>query len=155
GKGSAYEGGVRVPLIVKAPGITPTGSVCDEPVMTIDFFPTLLELAGVPLAGRQLDGRSMVPLLADPTARLDRAELYWHYPHYPPGGATPYGAVRARDWRLIEFFEDMHVELYHIANDIGESRDLAAAEPERANQLRQQLHAWRDDMQAQMPTPNP
>jgi arylsulfatase A-like enzyme len=154
GKGSAYEGGVRVPLLVRWPGVTPAGSVCHEPVMSIDFFPTYLEAAGV--AHREgIDGRSLVPLLHDPAARLDRALLYWHYPHYHPGGATPYGAIRARDWKLIEFYEDDHVELYNLADDLGETRDLARSMPDKAAALRRQLHDWRQSVAAQMPTPNP
>jgi arylsulfatase A-like enzyme len=154
GKGSTYEGGTRVPLIVRWPGVTPAGSVCHEPVMSIDFFPTYLQIAGAP-ARDDVDGKSLVALLRDPAARLDRDVLYWHYPHYHPGGATPYGAIRARDWKLIEFYEDNHVELYNLKDDLGETRDLAGAMPERADVLRRQLHEWRRSVSAQMPTPNP
>jgi arylsulfatase A-like enzyme len=156
GKGSAYEGGVRVPLIVRWPGVTPAGSVCHEPVMSIDFFPTYLAAAGLPPRDDiDIDGRSLVGLLHDPAARLDREQLYWHYPHYHPGGATPYGAIRARDWKLIEFYEDDHVELYNLADDLGETRDLARSLRDKAAALRRQLHDWRQSVGAQMPTPNP
>jgi len=158
GKGSAYEGGVRVPLVVRWPGRVRPGGVCREPVSTVDFYPTALAAAGVPGAARhnaQVDGRSLVPVLERPTAPLGRQAIYWHYPHYHPGGATPYGAVRAGDWKLIEFYEDMHVELYNLADDIGESRNLAAAQPQITDRLRNRLHAWRQSVGAPMPTPNP
>ena len=158
GKGSAYEGGVRVPLIVRWPGVTPQGSVCAEPVITVDYYPTLLQMAGAkgdPRHNAAVDGESLVPLLKDPKARLKRDAIYWHYPHYHPGGATPYGAVRAGDWRLVEFYEDMHVELYNLKDDVGEKNDLAGQMPEKAEELRKRLHAWRKAVGAQMPTPNP
>ena len=154
GKGSSYEGGVRVPLIVKWPEMTTPGSVSDEPVMTIDFFPTILEMAGAPPPeDHALDGVSLVPVLKG-AANLQRPALYWHYPHYHPGGATPYGAVRARDFKLIEFFEDNHVELYNLKNDVGESVDLAQRLPNQAAELRAMLKQWRESVGAQMPTPN-
>ena len=96
-----------------------------------------------------------MPLLKDAQATLKREAIYWHYPHYHPGGATPYGAVRAGRWKLIEFYEDMHAELYDLAADVGEKADLAAKAPERAKELRDRLHAWRKAVGAQMPTPNP
>jgi arylsulfatase A-like enzyme len=154
GKGSTYEGGTRVPLIVRWPGVTPAGSVCHEPVMSIDFLPTYLEIAALPPRA-DVDGKNLAALFRDPAGRLDRAVLYWHYPHYHPGGATPYGAIRARDWKLIEFYEDDHVELYNLADDLGETKDLAGSMPERADALRRQLHEWRQSVAAQMPTPNP
>ncbi len=158
GKGSSYEGGVREPLIVKWPGVTKPGSVCHEPVITTDFYPTMLAMAGT--AGdtnhnAHVDGVSIVPLLKDAAAKLRRDALYWHYPHYHPGGATPYGAVRAGDWRLVEFYEDNHVELYNLKDDLGEKHDLAAQMPAKAAELRQRLHGWRRAVGAQMPTPNP
>ena len=155
GKGSAYEGGVRVPLLVKWPGVTPAGSTCDTAVITSDFPPTLMEIAGLkPAPDQVMDGESLVPLLQQ-TGGLRRDAIYWHYPHYHPGGATPYSALRQGDWKLIEFFEDDHVELYNLREDIGERNDLAAKFPDRADTLRQKLHAWRAQVGAQMPTPNP
>jgi arylsulfatase A-like enzyme len=155
GKGSAYEGGVRVPLIVRWPGAVKPGVVCSAPVVGADFFPTLLAMAGVPApAGHAVDGESLVPLLKQSGAPA-RDALYWHYPHYHPGGATPYGAVRSGDFRLVEFYEDGRVELYNLKDDIGETRDLAAAMPEKAAALRRQLHDWRARVGAQMPAPNP
>ena len=155
GKGSAYEGGVRVPLIVKWPGVTRPGSVCRTPVIGADHFPTLLAMAGAAApAAHTVDGESLVPLLKQ-AGGLTRDALYWHYPHYHPGGATPYGAVREGDFRLVEFYEDSRVELYNLKADIGETRDLAAAMPEKAAALRQKLAGWRTRVGAQMPAPNP
>lgn len=137
-----------------AGGASP-GSVCGVPVISADFFPTIVEAAGLkPPAGLAVDGESLVPLLRQ-SGRLKRDSLYWHYPHYHPGGATPYSALRQGDWKLIEFLEDNHVELYSLKEDVGEQNDLAKTMPERAAQLRQQLHAWRRQLGAQMPTPNP
>jgi arylsulfatase A-like enzyme len=156
GKGSAYEGGVRVPLIVKWPGVTKAGAVCETPVMSIDFLPTLLEIAGITIAPSEtIDGRSFAAALRNPQAKIEREPLFWHYPHYHPGGATPYGAVRAGDLRLVEFYEDNRVELYNLHDDVGELQDLASAMPERAAELRRMLHDWRTQLGAQMPTPNP
>lgn len=155
GKGSPYEGGVRVPLIVHWPGVTRPGSVCDVPVISVDFFPTLLEIAGAPAPrGHVVDGVSLTPLLKG-AGRPARDALFWHFPHYHPGGATPYGAIRLGGWRLIEFYEDHHVELYNLAEDLGETRNLAAARPEKARQMRGMLAAWRQAVGAQMPTLNP
>jgi arylsulfatase A len=163
GKASAYEGGVRVPLIVHWPGVTKAGSVSETPVITMDLFPTIAEMcsashSGQLLAGSSsLDGVSLVPLLRQ-TGTIDRSELFWHYPHhqhYQLGGTMPYGAIRSGDLKLIEFFNDMHVELYNVREDIGEEHDLAGAQPQKAAELRKRLHAWRKEVGAQMPTPNP
>ena len=158
GKGSVYEGGVRVPTLLRWPGVTSPGSVSSEPVMHVDYYPTILEMAGVkgnPEHNRSVDGVSLVPILRDSSKGLGREALFWHYPHYHQGGATPYGAVRAGDWRLVEFYEDNRVELYNLAQDIGETNDLAGTRPDKADELRGLLHDWRQKMQAQMPTPNP
>ncbi|MBC7821216.1 MAG: sulfatase [Planctomycetaceae bacterium] len=164
GKASAYEGGVRVPLIVHWPGVTKPGSVSDTPVITMDLFPTLLEVAELSVpesqsetgaAGR--DGLSLVPLLRQ-TGELHRTELFWHYPHhqhYQLGGTMPYAAIRSGDFKLIEFFNDKHAELYNLREDIGEQRDLAATMPKKVEELRARLHAWHQEVGAQMPTPNP
>lgn len=157
GKGSAYEGGVRVPRIMRWPRVTAPGSVCDEPVMTIDDYPTILEItgqAGDAEHNAQVDGQSLVPLLKDPTEEFDR-NLYWHYPHYHAGGDWPYSAVRSGDWRLVESLEDGHLELYNLAEDPGETRNLKGRHGDRAARLQRSLHAWRDRVDAQMPTPNP
>jgi len=155
GKGSAYEGGVRVPLIVKWPGVTQPGSVCHAPVIGADFYPTLLAVAGVPApASHPVDGESLVPLLRQ-AGPLTRDAIYWHYPHYHPGGATPYSAIREGNFRLVEFFEDSHVELYNLKEDLSETRDLAAALPEKAAAMRRKLADWRTRVGAQLPRPNP
>ena len=155
GKGSAYEGGVRVPLIIKWPGVTPPGSVNATPVISPDHFPTLLAAAGVAApATHVVDGESLEPLLRQ-TGPLQRKSLFWHYPHYHPGGATPYGAIRQGDFRLVEFYEDNRLELYNLGADIGETQNLAAKLPDQAAALRQELHAWRQQVGAQMPTANP
>ena len=157
GKGSLYEGGIRDPLIIRWPGVTKAGSVCTEPVSSIDFYPTLLEMTG--LAGdhkhnTDMDGLSLVPLLKNPAAKLKRQALYWHYPHYYPT-TTPVSSIRLRDWKLLEYFEDNHIELYDLSNDIGERNDLAEKMPEKAKELRKRLDEWRKVVDAQMPTKKP
>ena len=152
GKGSAYEGGVRVPLIVHWPGVTKPGTETAVPAISYDMLPTLLEAAGVPPSG-PVEGKSLVPVLKG--GQLAERPIFWHYPHYHPGGATPYSAVRDGDWKLIQFFEDMHTELYHLSADPLEAHDLAATEPARAAALLAKLDAWRKEVGAQFPTPNP
>ena len=157
GKGSAYEGGVRVPAIIRWPGVTKAGSICDEPIMTIDYAPTMLDMAG---ANRNVDreilrdGVNLAGLLRDPSGRLDRS-LFWHYPHYHAGGDSPYSAVRDGDWRLIEFHEGQRLALYNLKDDRGEQHDLAQGRGEVAARLKSQLDNWRKQVRAQMPTENP
>ena len=162
GKASAYEGGVRVPLIVNWPGVIPPGGVSAAPVITMDLFPTLVELAGLPAAASRgaLDGVSLAGHLRGGPAP-GRDSLFWHYPHhqhYQLGGAMPYAAIRAGDYKLIEFYNDLkdiRLELYNLREDIGETKDLAAAQPQRVAELRERLHRWQRDVGAQMPVPNP
>lgn len=158
GKGSSYEGGVRVPLIVRWPAAIKAGSTSDVPVITPDLYPTVLALAGVPVpAAQQLDGENLEPVLRQ-RGGLKRDALYWHYPHYQlyqQGGTAPYGAIRAGDFKLIEFFDGRPSELYNLRDDIGETRDLAAAQPAKARELQARLAKWREDVRAQMPTKNP
>jgi arylsulfatase A len=156
GKGSAYEGGVRVPLLVSYPPRIRAGSTSDKPAMSIDLLPTLVELCGVSPQPEmpKCDGISIAKALTN-DGSVQREALYWHYPHYHPGGATPYGAVRAGDWRLVEFYETGTVELYNLKDDIGESKDLATGQPQKRDELRAKLHQWRTEVGAQMPTPNP
>ncbi len=155
-KSTAWEGGVRVPLIVKWPG-QPKGLVVDEPVISADLFPTILDIAGVEGA-EMADGRSIAPLLKG-EGDYRRGPIYWHYPHYnahtPIVTCTPYGAVRDGPFKLIEFYEDGHAELYDLREDIGETRDLAAAMPDKVRELLAKLHSWRESVGAQMPTANP
>lgn len=154
GKGSLYEGGVRVPLLIRWPGVTQPGTTCEEPVVTMDLFHTLLAAAGVDAPQGATDGLDLTPLLRQPEARLQRDALYFHYPHYYPT-TTPVSAVRARDWKLLEYLEDQRVELYNLREDPGETRDLARDNAPRVAELRDQLHAWREAVGAAMPTPNP
>jgi arylsulfatase A len=157
GKGALYEGGIRVPLIVKYPKKIAAGKVCKEPVSTIDLYPTLMELIGKSdaLARQQpMDGISFAKLLTNPEAVLPREELYFHYPHYYIT-TSPVGAVVTREWKLLEYFEDGRLELYHLTEDLGESKDLARSAPEQVRTLHQKLRKWRKELNAQMPTKNP
>ncbi len=154
GKGFLYEGGIREPLIVHWPGVTKPASVCDVPVTGMDFMPTLLSMAGIEQVPSPCDGLDFTSLLQGGTT-LGRDALYWHYPHYSDQGGTPSGAVREGDWKLIEFFEDNHVELYNLALDPGEQYDFASSFGSKAVDLRAKLHSWRGSVNAVMPTPNP
>jgi arylsulfatase A-like enzyme len=155
GKGWLYEGGIREPLVVRWPRVVKPGAVIGTPVSSPDFFPTLLEAAGAqPKPGQQLDGMSLLPVLAGQAEPPERS-LCWHYPHYGNQGGAPGAAIRHGDWKLVEWFEDDRVELYNLAQDIGEKTDLAAKEPERVNQLRAELHAWQIEVAAKPPAPNP
>jgi len=151
GKGQLYEGGIRVPLVVAGPAVAEPGSTSDWPVASIDLYPTLLALAGGrPPAGQALDGASLVPIL-EGGGPPERKRLFWHFPCYV-GKATPASAVRESDYKLIEFFEDGgRVELYDLAADPNESRDLAATMPERAAALTAVLHAWQEETGAAIP----
>lgn len=155
GKGWTYEGGVRVPLIMRWTGTVAPGSVCTVPVTSPDFYPTLLEIAQgqLPL-GQHCDGISLLPLLHG-TGTLDREAIFWHYPHYGNQGGTPSTAVRSGAYKLIEFFEDRRLELYDLAYDIGETRDLAAEQPDIVAHLHALLVDWREQTEARVPAPNP
>ncbi len=154
GKGWLYEGGIREPWIVRAPGVTRPGSICDTPVISTDFFPTLLDLAGLPPEpAAHRDGVSLLPLLKG--GRLARGPLFWHYPHYGNQGGAPGGAVRDGDWKLVEWYEDGRLELFNLREDLGEAANLAAREPEKVRSLHAKLKAWRAEVGALMPTPNP
>jgi arylsulfatase A-like enzyme len=154
GKGRQWEGGVRVPYYIKAPGHTRPGSTCETPVSGIDFFPTLLALAGVvPPPSQPLDGVSLLPLLRG-GAIAPRA-LFWHYPHYGNQGGEPSSSIRRGVWKLIHFWEDGHHELYHLATDIGEQRDLASQETVLTSELWAELQTWLTQTNARLPLPNP
>ncbi|QDT88671.1 sulfatase [Gimesia algae] len=148
GKGWLYEGGIREVFLIRWPGETESGSVCEEPVITTDFYPTILDLAGLPLKPKQhLDGVSLKRLLQGKEP-LKRDALYWHYPHYSNQGGIPGGAIRVGDWKLIERFEDGQVHLYHLKEDQSEKQDLAAKYPERVSAMRKQLHKWYQETDA-------
>ena len=158
GKGAAYEGGVRVPTIVSWPGRVPRNTTCREPVITCDLYPTVLEMTGVPgdvEHNSRVDGVSLLPVLTRDRASLGRSDLFWHYPHYHRGGATPYSAIRSGPWRLVEFYEDRRVELFHLGRDPGERKNLAKTHPRKAGELRDLLHQWRRRVSAQPPRANP
>jgi len=153
GKGWLYEGGIREPMIIRAPGTAIPGSTCDAPVISTDFYPTLLDLAGLPPRPDQhFDGQSLVPLLRGQS--LPSRPLFWHYPHYGNQGGAPAGAVRDGDWKLIEWYEDGKRELFNIREDLSERHDRAADKPELVHELAAKLDAWRHQVGAVMPTPN-
>ena len=154
GKGRQWEGGTRVPFYIKAPGVTRPGSTCDTPVIGIDFYPTLLQLAGVTAQPKQtIDGVSLLPLLAG--GQIAARPLFWHYPHYGNQGGEPSSIIRSGDWKLIHYWEDGHNELYNLATDVGERHDLSAGEIERTAQLWKELQAWLKETGARIPQPNP
>ena len=154
-KGSLHEGGVRVPLIVKYPPLVNPGSTCSEPTISYDFYPTFVDLAGGDLPENQtIDGLSMKSLLQNPDAKLDRQALHWHYPHFHHD--RPASSIRERDWKLIEYLDGSgDVELYHLAADLGETKNLAGEKQGRAADLKKKLAAWRTAVIARMPIPNP
>jgi len=157
GKGMLSEGGIREPMAICWPGHVPAGTRCDVPVIGVDFYPTLLEVAGAePPPDYPLDGESLVPLMTR-TGTLKRDAIFWHFPAYLQGGGntwrtTPGGAIRAGDWKLIEYFEDSHLELYNLRKDIGETTNLAETMPEKAKELHDRLVAWRKELNAPVPT---
>ena len=154
GKGWSYEGGIREPLIVKWPGVTKPGSVTNGQVTSPDFYPTIMQIIGQPVpAGQEIDGESIVPILKG--GIMPERPLYWHYPHYSNQGGSPSGVVRLGDYKLVENYRDMGVELFNLKSDIGEHHDLAKANPEMVAELTKLLHEWRKQVGAKMPTPNP
>lgn len=155
GKGWMYEGGTREPLLVKWPGVTQPGSVCDVPVTSTDFYPTLLEMAGLdPMPEQHVDGVSMARLLRG-GGTLEREAIFWHYPHYGNQGGTPGSSVRCGDYKLIEFFEDGRTELYNLRRDVSEEHNLAEAEPDVTKRLKAMLAEWREQVEARIPGRNP
>ncbi len=156
GKGHLYEGGIRVPLIVSWPGRITPGSTSAEPVTGTDFYPTFLDLAGMNLFPEQhKDGNSLTPLLLN-NEKMDRQAIFWHYPHYSGGlGGRPSGAVRMGRYKLIEFFEDMEVQLYNLQTDISEQHELSAQMPGKTKEMKGILHTWRNEVGAHMPSSNP
>ena len=160
GKGTLYEGGIRVPLIIKWPGATEPGSISDVPVTTMDFYPTLLEIANIKgneEHNKNLDGISIVSVLKEPKKKLERNTLFWHFPHYyfRPEGTVPQSAVRRGSWKLIHFFEDDRLELYNLDEDIGEKQDLVNKHSNVADELYKMLQTWRKEVNAKLPSFNP
>lgn len=154
GKGWVYEGGTRVPLLVRWPGVTKPGSTIEAPAWSCDLMPTALEFAGIdPMPTQHADGLSLAPALRG-HGLPDRA-LYWHYPHYGNQGGAPSGAVRVGDWKLVEWYEDGSLELFDLAADPGEQLNLAEMHPEHTERLRGLLAGWRERTDAKMPSPNP
>jgi arylsulfatase A len=153
-KGTLYEGGIRIPAIARWTGRVAAGKVCETPAITMDVYPTLLELARAAAPEKQpLDGANLVPLLNDPAASVRREALYWHLPHYHH--STPASAIREGNWKLIEFFETGERQLYNLAADPGETKNLAPQEADRVGKLQASLQAWRTRVGARMPKPNP
>lgn len=153
GKGWLYEGGIRVPFIIKVPNAKANGSVVDVPVVSTDFYPTLLTAAGLePKPDQHKDGVELSPLLTASGAIKERA-IYFHYPHYSNQGGFPGAAIRVGDWKLLERFEDGQVQLYNLAQDIGEQNDLSETMPQKVSELRQQLHNWYKETDAKFLTP--
>lgn len=146
GKGWIYEGGIREPWIIRYPRVTAAGSVSHELICSIDLYPTVMAAAGVETK-HAIDGIDITPALKGGT--LDRDALYWHYPHYSNQGGPPGGAIRMGDFKLVERYEDGKVMLFNLKDDLGEQQDLAAQHPERVAQMRANLHAWYESVDAQ------
>ena len=154
GKGWLYEGGVREPTIIRAPGVTQPGSVSHKPLISMDFFPTMLDLAGLPLKPKlHVDGRSLLSQLKGNDT--GNRTLHWHYPHYHGSSWKPGASIRDGDWKLIEFYHYNNFELYNLAKDPGERTNLAKRNPRKAAELRAKLSAWQKQIKAKMPAPNP
>jgi arylsulfatase A-like enzyme len=160
GKGSLYEGGTRVPFIVRWPGQVKAGAVCDVPAIHVDMYPTLVALAGGRMPTTQVfDGESLAPLMRDVNAKLKREAIYQHFPGYLGAGVdqwrtTPVSLIHAGDWKLMEYLEDGRLELYNLREDLGETKNLAQVRPEKAAELHAKLVAWRTATNAPMPTKN-
>ena len=160
GKAMIFEGGIRVPMAIRWPGVIEPGTVCPTPVISDDFFPTITEMLGIEKRIKDLDGISLVPLLKQ-IDEIDRGALFFHYPHYHHQGFKPAGAIRQGDYKLIEWFEQSlldeegQINLYNLKQDISESIDLSAEMPELAAQMRKKLYDWRKRVGAQEMTVNP
>ncbi len=160
GKGMLYEGGIRVPYVFRWPGKISEGAVCDQPITSVDLYPTLLEVAGAkPPPNYPLDGVSYLKVLTSGgKAKLNRDAMYWHFPGYLGAGkgswrTLPGSAIRSGDWKLIEYFEDNRLELYNLRDDLSERNNLAAKMPDKTKELHEKLLAWRREIKAPMPRP--
>ena len=157
-KGMLYEGGIRVPMIARWPGVIEPGTVCDTPVIGVDLYSTFLEVAcgNAPDPAQQpLDGESLLPLMTGQKKALERQAIFWHMPGYLPARQAPATAMRAGDWKLIKNYEDGSIELYNLAEDISEENDLAAKLPNKAAELQATLKAWITATGARIPPRNP
>jgi arylsulfatase A-like enzyme len=155
GKGSLYEGGIRVPLMIRWPNNVPAGTKCSEPVHGCDIYATIAALGGEKAApGAVVDGMDLSPLWKG-ASKLERDAIYWYYPHYSPQAKQPAGAVREGAYKLIEFYDPVGVELYNLREDIGETNDLSKAMPEKTEALLDKLRAWLDAVDAVKHTLNP
>lgn len=159
GKGSLYEGGTRVPFVIRWPTVVAPGTENNTPTIHVDIYPTLLEIASANAPSHPLDGESLASLFRDAKAKLRRTAIYQHFPGYLGAGKNmfrtkPVSLIQVGNWKLMEFLEDQRLELYDLENDIGETRNLVDTNPERAATLHRQLLAWREQIAAPMPTPN-
>jgi len=155
GKGWCYEGGIRVPLIVKAPERMEITGASNFPVISNDFYPTIMEMAGIAkLPGQELDGQSIVPLLSG-EEKIEREAIFWHYPHYHGSMWTPGAAIRMGDWKLIEFYHHGKTELYNLKDDLGESNDISGKYPDKVKELKSRLKQMQIETKSKFPIPNP
>lgn len=155
GKGYPYEGGIRVPFIVRWPAVVAPGSVSAIPVSSIDVLPTLCDATRAALPEeRTIDGLSLMPILRN-TGGLDRDSLFWHFPHYRGKDVVPYSIVRKGDWKLIYYYDGSPSELYNLAEDLAEKHDQAESQPERLSELETELRTWLESTGARLPKPNP
>ncbi|MDB4408678.1 sulfatase [Akkermansiaceae bacterium] len=154
-KGALHEGGIRIPTIVKYPGKVTAGTSCSELAISHDFYPTFIQAAEGHLPKTQtIDGYSLLPLFSAPDTKLQRKSLHWHYPHYHHD--RPASAIREHDWKLIEYLDGSgDIELYNLAEDLGEKKNLATEKKGRVADLKKKLHTWRTEVSARMPLPNP
>lgn len=155
GKGNPYEGGIRVPLIVRWPGVVAPGTQSAEPVTSVDYLPTISDATGAPLPKRDLDGLSLVAhMKSGGKQTLDRDAIYWHFPHYR-GRIFPYSIIRARDYKLLKRYDGKQFELYNLAKDLSEKTDLATSMPDKVKSLDANLTQWLANVGAVVPKPNP
>lgn len=154
GKGSLYEGGIRMPLIIKFPGMSKEGTVCNTPVITNDFYPTFCEFAGIDTDTLRYDGLSLVPLIQNPASYFAREDLFWHFPHYYTT-TTPVSAVRHKEWKLLKYYEDNRLELYNLEKDIGERNNLSLEYADITARMVNKLDDWLKETNASFPSVNP
>lgn len=160
GKGWLYEGGIREPLLIYLPEAGAQGKECDVPVISTDFYPTILQMTGIKIPSSYPgDGVDISALVKHPEQSADNLRqrpLFWHFPQYSNHGAqSPGGAVRYGDYKLIEYYENNTVQLFNLKDDIGEQHDLSRTLPGKVKELRNMLHAWRKKVNADMPVRNP